>query len=84
MLARDLMARVTTRPLITLLGRFIAKGSVYRFELDKMLTGMSRRVSVDQLLNYAAGNGWLVVNGQRISPVRHIPSWSRQPLLGGR
>jgi hypothetical protein len=33
-----------------------------------MLTGMGRRLTVDQLLGYAVEQGWLIRNGRRVSP----------------
>ena len=35
-------------------------------DLEKKLTGMGRRMSIDQLLDHAVAEGWVVVNGSRI------------------
>jgi hypothetical protein len=44
-----------------------------------MLTGMSRRVSIDQVIAAAVERRWLIDNGQRISLVRWSPSCQRLP-----
>lgn len=43
-------------------------GSVYRFDLQKMFAGSNRKISLDQLIDHAVENGWLVANGSRVSP----------------
>jgi hypothetical protein len=49
------------------------EGAVSRFQVERMLTGMSRRISIDSLLDFAASNGWLIINGQRIIPGEICP-----------
>jgi hypothetical protein len=43
-------------------------GSVYRFDFEKMIAGMSRRMSIDEILDCAVTRDWLIVNGRRVSP----------------
>jgi hypothetical protein len=53
--------------------RIHAVGSVNRFEIPKMLTRMSRRTRVEDVLAYASERHWLIDNGPRISPRRNPP-----------
>jgi hypothetical protein len=33
-----------------------------------MFAGSNRKISLDQLIDHAVENGWLVANGSRVSP----------------
>jgi hypothetical protein len=43
-------------------------GAKSEFQLPKLLSGMSRRISIDDVVAYAVAESWLVKNGQRIIP----------------
>jgi hypothetical protein len=43
--------------------------------VEKILAGMSPGIRVDDLLECAVMNSWLVVNGDRISPGQDYPEW---------
>ena len=61
------------------------QGSMYRFDLERMLRGMSRRLSLDQLLDYAVSQRWVTVNGPRISPGEtypELPTSARYAVVG--
>ena len=52
------------------------EGTQTRYQVEQILEGMSRKIRVDDVLAYAVENGWLIVNGDRISPGEVYPEWS--------
>jgi hypothetical protein len=50
-------------------------GTQTRYQVEKILAGMSPGIRVDDLLECAVMNSWLVVNGDRISPGQDYPEW---------
>jgi hypothetical protein len=81
--AADLYAQGWTLRQIDLARKLHAVGSLNRFEIPRMLSGLSRRISVDQVIAYAVENGWLVDSGPRVSPgdVEPAPAFRRALLL---
>ena len=57
----------------TVARRIHYEGAVSRFQVERMLTGMSRRISIDSLLDFAASNGWLIIRDQRVIPGEVYP-----------
>jgi hypothetical protein len=51
-------------------------GTQTRYQVEKILAGMSPGIRVDDLLECTVMNSWLVVNGDRISPGQDYPEWT--------